>query len=124
MAQRLAGVHGDLRPVDTSCKGTVQHLTFFDDDQRGALRVCCDKAGTETEMRLALDLGFRVIASTAQGVESQFDDEEFHTATSALVVWQFRPLSAPDRFCWHRVDWMDDSCINMVQRCEDDVPIS
>lgn len=122
MLQRLTGVYGDPHPVFESCKGTVQHLNFSNQYQRGAVEVWVDDVGPEPF--IALNLNFTVQGTTPQGVEILFDGEEFHTATGAFVVWEFRPLASPERYCWHRTDWPADRCINTVQRCEPEVPIS
>ena len=69
-------------------------------------------------------LPFTVRRATPVGAEIQFDGEDILTSSGAIVVWEFRTLTNPDRYCWHRTDWPADMCVNMVQRCEEPVPIS
>ncbi len=82
-----------------------------------------DLNGT-TEMLLAIDQPFLVLGDTAQGILIQFDSEEMRDPSGALRTWEFRPLSNPDRYCWHATGSADEACINMVRLCESEVPMS
>ncbi|OYU38739.1 MAG: hypothetical protein CFE33_12930 [Pseudorhodobacter sp. PARRP1] len=59
-----------------------------------------DLNGT-TEMLLAIDQPFTVLARTAQGVLIRFGSEDIRTPGGALRTWGFRPFAKPDRYCWH-----------------------
>jgi len=120
---RLSGVYGDPSGFVETCKAAPQHLSFTQDHKRGAVQVFSDLNGA-TEMLLALDLPFKVLRSTAEGVVIQFDSEEFLDPSGALMTWEFRPLSNPDRYCWHATGSADETCINTVRLCESEVPMS
>ncbi|MDB5658766.1 MAG: hypothetical protein JWS10_1381 [Cypionkella sp.] len=122
MFQRLSGIYGDPHPDGADCTQAVQRLTFADQNTRGDLQVVSDPQGPN--MHVSLDLPFTVLHPTQRGIEIRFDDEEILTPNGTLVVWEFRPLKAPNRYCWHRTDWPTDRCINMVQFCEAEVPMS
>ncbi len=122
MVQRLAGFYGDQPPSAAPCKGVQQQLSFWDRNNRGTVQVFEHRDGEGKSS--ILDLPFTVRRSTARGLEIRFDSEEFHTGSGELVTWEFRPLRSPAGYCWYRTDWTDAACINTVQRCEDEVPIS
>ncbi|MEO5615572.1 MAG: hypothetical protein ABIR04_11725 [Cypionkella sp.] len=70
------------------------------------------------------DLRFTIRRAGPDGAEIQFDDEEILTPSGAPVAWEFRTLNNTDRYYWHRSDWPADPCINMMQRCEEPMPMS
>ncbi len=122
MFHRLSGIYGDLHPVGAACTGAVQHVNFQNGNQRGALQIFSDNIEPGTVM--VGDLGFVVLATTALGVQIQFDTETQTASNGAVVQWEFRPLTDPDSYCWHRTDWAADQCTYTVQRCDDPVPTS
>ncbi len=121
--ERLSGVYGDPNGFVETCKGAPQHLIFTKNRKRGAVQVFSDLNGT-TDMHLAIDRPFTALRRTAQGVLIQFDGEEMRDPSGALMTWEFRPLSNPDRYCWHATGSPDAECINTVRLCDSDVPMS
>ena len=120
--QRLPGLYGDPHPVMESCEWTRQRLTLSQDSQRGAIEVLV--LDVDGQYFVGSDIAFTIRRTTPDGAEIEFDDDDGRTPSGALVVWELRLLINPDRYCWHRTDWPADQCINMVQRCEEPVPIS
>ncbi|MFC3181793.1 hypothetical protein [Cypionkella sinensis] len=121
--EQLSGVYGDPDGFVETCKGAPQHVIFSKDRKRGAVQVFSDLNGT-TDMLLAIDLPFAVLGRTAQGILIQFDSEDMRDPTGALRTWEFRPLTNPDRYCWHATGSPEPECINTVRLCDSDVPMS
>ena len=44
------------------------------------------------------------------------DDETRLTDAGQPVLWEMRATDVPDGYCWRRLDWPEDECLQML-RC-------
>ena len=66
---------------------------------------------------------YQVLSNTNNSITMQIYGENRLTKTGEPVIWELR-FDGPDKFCWHRLDWLEQSCTASLIRCGENDLIS
>ncbi len=112
---RMSGLFGDPEYPDESCSANPVFSTFTADRNRVVF-----SWGTPVRSytgALISSYGSTVLWADGRSITMVRDNETRLTPEGDKVLWIMRVTDQPDGYCWHRIDWPDDSCIQLV-RCE------
>ncbi len=111
---RMSGLFGDPNYPPEACTANPVYSSFTPDHNRATF-FWSHKVPSYTGAMITA-YGGTVLWSDATSITMVRDNETRLTAAGDTVLWEMRATDHPDGYCWHRIDWPEDQCLQLV-RC-------
>ncbi|MEO8242635.1 MAG: hypothetical protein ABI832_09985 [bacterium] len=111
---RLSVLFGDPEVPEEACSVNPVYSRFTDDHNRAVFSWGHPVPSYTGAMITAY--GSTVLWADAGSITMVRDHETRLTPEGDKVLWIMRATDQPEGYCWHRIDWPDDSCLQLV-RC-------
>ncbi len=111
---RMTGSFGLPDVPSESCAANPVYSSFSPD--RGRIRFAWDGPVPSYTGAKITAYGGTVVRVDGQSLIMLRDAETRLTEAGPPVLWDMRATDDPDGYCWHRLDWDDGRCLQLV-RC-------